>query len=259
MTGQPLAGLRVLVTRPEPQAATLCSAIEAAGGIAVRFPVMRIAATDPETVADALGQLPEPDIVLFVSGNAARHGPQTLLDSGARIGAIGPTTASALEARGLAVDFLPETVFDSEHLLMHPELQDVAGRQVLIVRGNEGRALLGSVLTERGADVNYVEVYRREPIQPGDRKADAQIETWRDGGIDCVSVMSVATLEYLLDGLPAELREQLRQTPLVAPGDRVIQKASDLLPGTMLIRSAGPRPTDIVNALIDWRHSESNQ
>ncbi len=258
MTDQPLDGLRVLVTRPEPQSDTLCSAIEGAGGIAVRFPVMRITATDPGAVSKALGQLPEPDIVLFVSGNAARHAPQPLFDSDARIGAIGPTTASALEARGLAVDFLPDTAFDSEHLLMHPELQDVAGRQVLIVRGNEGRALLGSALAERGAAVNYVEVYRREPIQLEGREADALVDTWRDDGIDCVSVMSVATLEYLLDGLPAELREQLRQTPLVAPGDRVIQKASDLLPGTMLIRSAGPRPTDIVNALIEWRHSESN-
>ena len=259
MTSEPLAGLRILVTRPELQADELCTAIESAGGIAVRFPVMRITATDSETVADELKALSKPDIVLFVSGNAVRHAPQALFDTEPLIGAIGPTTASALEARGLAVDFLPDATFDSEHLLMHPALQDVAGRQVLIIRGNEGRAMLGTVLAERGADVDYVEVYRREPIQPDDRAADTLVETWRDGGIDCVSIMSVATLEFLLDGLPAELLEQLRQTPLVAPGDRVIQKASDLLPGTMLIRSAGPRPTDIVNTLIDWRHSESNQ
>ena len=58
-------------------------------------------------------------------------------------------------------------------------------------------------------------------------------------------------MKYWSDGL--------RQTPLVAPGDRVIKKASELLPGTWVIKAAGPRPTDIVDALIDWRHSKVNQ
>jgi hypothetical protein len=48
------------------------------------------------------------------------------------------------------------------------------------------------------------------------------------------------------------------ETPLVAPGDRVIKTIRTLVPGIPAIKAAGPRPADIVNALIDWRHSGQN-
>ena len=53
MTESPLAGVGVLVTRPEHQADELVAAIERRGGVAIRFPTLQIIARDANDVAGA--------------------------------------------------------------------------------------------------------------------------------------------------------------------------------------------------------------
>jgi len=250
MNAGPLAGMRVLVTRPDDQSGELAAAIEAAGGSAIRFPVIRIVARDAS--GDA-GRMPAPDVVIFVSRNAVLHGLDLVRDRGAAIAAVGPATATAIEAAGVRVDILPVGAFDSEHLLETPELQDVAGKTVVIVRGESGRELLADTLAARGASVHYLPVYRRERNDlPADR-IGALADDLVASRIDAITIMSVETLEALLALLPDDARAALEETPLVAPGDRVIQTASELVPGMPAIRAAGPRAADIVNALVEWR------
>ena len=127
------------------------------------------------------------------------------------------------------------------------------------VRGDDGRPLLGTTLEQRGANVDYLAVYRRAPETPGSVAVQSVVRQWSDGAIQCVSVMSVATLEYLLEILPDAGRALLRQTPLVAPGARVIQTAGRLVPGIPAIQASGPLPEDIVSALVAWRRSGTDQ
>ena len=54
-----------------------------------------------------------------------------------------------------------EDGFDSEALLALPEMRDLAGKRVVIFRGDGGRELLGDTLIARGAIVEYAECYRR--------------------------------------------------------------------------------------------------
>lgn len=250
MTGGPLSGTRILVTRPDDQSGELVAAIEAAGGTAIRFPVLCIVPRD--AAADA-GGIERPDIVVFVSRNAVVHGLGYVRDLGAAIAAVGPATASAIEAAGVRVDILPTGAFDSEHLLDSAELRDVAGKQVLIVRGESGRELIADTLTERGATVRYLPVYRRKRNELPGARIRAVADDLVASRIDAITVMSVETLQALLALLPGEARAALAGTPLVAPGDRVIQTASELVPGMPAIRAAGPRAADIVDALVEWR------
>jgi len=255
MTDGPLSGVRVLVTRPAGQADELVAAIEAAGGEVIRFPVIKITGRGAETVAADLGNLPAPDIAIFVSSNAVANVLPALKDSGASMVAIGPATAAAIEAAGVTVDIAPLQGFDSEHLLEHPALQDVQGKTIVIARGEYGRTLLGDTLKSRGAEVRYLAVYRREANRLPDNVVADLDEAWQQGRISCVIVMSIETLKNLLLLLPPAALERLRETPLVAPANRVIQEALELVPGIPAILALGPSATDMLNALIDSRHS----
>lgn len=242
-----LNGLGVLVTRPAGQADELCTAIEAAGGRAVRFPVIEIVPRDPDAVRRDAARLPAPDIAVFVSANAVRYGLGYV--AGARVAAVGPATVATVRAAGRRVDIRPPAGFDSEHLLTAPELQSVAGLAVRILRGNAGRELLAETLRGRGARVDYLPVYSRR--RPDMNAATlSRLETdWAAGGIGAVTVMSVESLANLLAMLPDDCRHRLRGTPLVTPAARVLKELQDRLPGAPTIQADGPDATAMVRAI----------
>ena len=109
-------------------------------------------------------------MLVFVSTNAVQYAfpllpDQLPLDIG--VAAIGQATANALDAVGLPATLVPERM-DSEGLLALPELADLRGRHVIVLRGNGGRELLADTLVERGATLQQVEVYRRRlPARAG--------------------------------------------------------------------------------------------
>ena len=74
MSDKFLKGFGVLVTRPEHQADELVSAIEEAGGEAIRFPVIDIEPHDSVDVNRSLEALPASDIMIFISTNAVIFG-----------------------------------------------------------------------------------------------------------------------------------------------------------------------------------------
>jgi uroporphyrinogen-III synthase len=254
----PLAGYRVLVTRPEHQSADLVTEIEGAGGQAILFPVIQIAGRDPETIAGELAALPKPDIAIFVSRNAVDYGLPAIRGSDATIAAVGPSTRAAIENAGVEVSINTGEGFDSEQLLAHPALQTVRDKNVIIVRGNSGRELLADTLRVRGANVSFLRTYDREIFHATKSEIEALDDSFRNGGIDCVTIMSVETLENLLQLLPATSLEPLRQTRLVAPGARVIQTVRKRVPGISAIMASGPRAVDMLDALIVARHSGQN-
>lgn len=242
-----LAGVGVLVTRPEHQAESLVLAIEAAGGRAIRFPAIAIEPRPEEAVAADAARLPDPDISIFVSANAVRYG---LPFAGtARIAAVGPATAAAIEAAGRRVDIRPAEGFDSEHLLAEPELVDVSGKVVRIIRGESGRELLAETLRERGAAVDYLAVYTRRAAQPDEAALSRLEAAWRKGDVRVVTVMSVETLASLEKILPGWCRDRLRQTLLVTPAERVIIEATKQFKGIPTALAEGTGPNDIVRAI----------
>lgn len=247
---KPLAGRGVLVTRPTGQAGELADAIEAAGGRTIRFPAIEIQGREPATIEQEHARLPAADIVFFASPNAVEFGFDAAAVPGARLAAIGPTTAAALRARGHAADICSPAGFDSEALLEEPGLEDVRGRVIRIVRGDRGRELLANTLKERGATVDYLSVYRRLPARHSQGELDELERLWRGGGIHLVTVMSVETLDNLLTALPRYCLDALPATPLVTPSKRVIQTAADQIPAVHATLATGPLPVDMLRALI---------
>ena len=122
---------------------------------------------DRAAVRAAVGPADRYDLVIFVSANAVRFGAD-MLDQrrDLKVAAVGQATAAALNAAGYRVSLMPSEGADSEALLAMPQLAHMAGQRVLIVRGTGGRELLSEVLTARGAQVQYAEVYTREAGLP---------------------------------------------------------------------------------------------
>ena len=257
MTERTLDGVGVLVTRPRTQADELVRAIETRGGVARCFPVLEIAPFDALDVRNSVEHLGKPDIVVFVSRNAVEHGIR--FTDGGEIAVIGPATAAAVTKAGRVVDIQPEHGYDSEHLLAEPEFQDIAGREVRIIRGDTGRELLAKELAQRGAHVNYLSVYeRRLPVVDSGTLASLE-SRWRQGDIAIVTVMSVQSLHNLVSLIPNWCLQQLETTPLVTPSGRVLKEALDLYPASRPVLASGPQAHDMVQAIIALHSTDFGQ
>jgi uroporphyrinogen-III synthase len=270
---QPLAGRTVLVTRPAQQAAALAQAIRTAGGEAFEFPALDIEAVPPAALCEPLAHLAAADIAIFISPNAAQFGMAAIRAGGAlphaiRVFAVGPGTARALEAQGVGdtvtpgepplpnplpqagegANVMPTPInHDSEALLALPQLQEVAGKRVVIVRGVGGRALLADTLAARGAVVHFMECYRR--VRP---QADAAplLARWQAGGIDAVTVTSAETLHNLAALLGEAGAPLLAATPLFAPHEKIAEAARRFGIAHVIATPGGD--AGLVDGLINW-------
>lgn len=218
-----LKGLRVLVTRPAGQADRLHDLVAAAGGKPVRLPAIEIHDTlELERLQQVLMQLDSYDLAVFISVNAVDKAMEycrvlPAWPASVLIATVGVRSAEALEAYGLTVDLVPEHRFNSEALLALPALQDMTGKRVVIIRGNGGRNTLRDTLVERGAEVDYVEVYRR--VCP-DVEPESLLHLWQPGLLDIISITSNETLQNLYDMAGAEGQPDLCRLPLVVASQR---------------------------------------
>jgi len=225
-----LSGVRVLVTRPEHQAENLSRLIEERDGIAVRFPTLDIVSRDDGEIKYSLTNMNSFQWVVFISVNAvnfalkANSGKIGRTES-VRFAAVGQSTAQAMKMAGLPVDLMPEDGYNSEALLAMPQLQQVEGQNFLIVRGEGGREQLATTLRSRGAEVNYLEVYKR--ITPCIDSSPV-IELLTQHRLDVITVTSAEALQNLSLMLGENNNKLLSLIPLVVVSDRIRCIAADM-------------------------------
>lgn len=229
----PLVGRTVVVTRPIAQAAPLAEAITAAGGSPLIYPLLEIApAGDPQPLMEAVARLDDYALAVFISPNAVEYALPAILKRGPwpeslRPAAVGQGTVKALAAQGVSGCIAPTERFDSEALLELPELaaERIAGRCVVIFRGDGGRELLADTLRARGARVDCVTCYRRSGPSGG---CLPLLEAWRAKRLDALTVSSSEGLRYLVELLDGEGLAFLQRTPLFVPHARIADNARAL-------------------------------
>ena len=255
-----LRGARVLVTRPAHQAESLAQRIEAAGGEAVRLPVIEIAPpANPAALHAVLERLHEFAYAIFISPNAVR---QFLPRLGARglppdlqLAAVGQGTLHALNEAGCGQVIAPAERFDSEALLELLPRAAVSGRNILIVRGEGGREQLGQSLCARGARVTYAECYRRVPPPQPDAAALARL---RQGEIDILVITSAAGARNLCRLVGESGQARLLATPAVVVSERQAQACRELGFRAELCIATQASDTAIEAALCAWRARQNS-
>lgn len=252
-----LSDIGVLVTRAAHQAGSLSASIAAHGGRPMRFPAVEICRpADLDLVRRQLAEAGKYDFSVFISQNAVMYAiklsPDEKLVAGPAIVAVGRGTAQKLAESGYPVDVVPDHRFDTEALLETPELTEIRGKRVMIVRGNGGRELLSKELTQRGAIVDYVEAYVRNCPEVD---VTGLLQQWRDD-IDIVTVTSIDLLDNLFCLLGEEGDELLKTTPLVVVSDRMRQNARERGCANVIL-AKGAEDLLITEAVAMWAHCRS--
>jgi uroporphyrinogen-III synthase len=200
---RPLENVGVVVTRPAHQAGHLAELIERTGGRAILFPTLEIFdAQDMNPMSEVIDRLEQFDLAIFISPNAVNKAMNQIRakrtwPQGLRCAAVGKGSAKELERFGCEDVLIPQGRFDSEALLALPELQDMAGKRVVIFRGEGGRELLGEELIRRGAELTMVECYRRG--KPVGADVGGLLKQWVRGEIDAITVTSGESMRNLFD------------------------------------------------------------
>ena len=169
----PLFGLRIVVTRPQAQAAELVTRLEQLGADTIETPTIQIVGPeDPAPLDRVCARIGGFDWVVFTSANAVlyfmRHllaGPGDVRDlKGVRLCAVGPATAEALSQYGIRIDLVPEEYRARAVVRTLCLDRDLTGMHILLPRANLARDLLPAELRQAGADVTAVTAYRTAPV-----------------------------------------------------------------------------------------------
>ena len=224
----------VLVTRPLSQNKGLVEGLQQSGFNPVIFPLLSIKGFHPHSqpahlkLQSQVTRLAEYDVLIFISTNAANiacewfdaYWPQLPQQ---RWFAIGKATANCLKQQALLglPDIVENTIgMNSEALLNNSALQaaNIAGQRVLIVRGIGGRETLRQTLEQRGARVDYLEVYRREDVE----HPIGTLAEYLQLGLQVLTVTSSQSLDKLLEEAIINNKfAEIVALPLVVPSLRL--------------------------------------
>jgi uroporphyrinogen-III synthase len=162
--------MRLLVTRPQPQAQAWVERLRSRGFDAVALPLIEIApAPDAAAVEAAWRSLGDRALVVFVSPSAverffAARPEGAVWPDWLDAASVGPGTTRALQDAGVdnVLEPPPDAEqFDSESLWLSLAGRDWRRASVLLVRGHGGREWLADQLREAGATVDKVAAYTR--------------------------------------------------------------------------------------------------
>jgi len=218
---RPLYGRRVVVTRARAQASGLAKTLRGLGAEVVELPAIRIEPLlESNEVRSAVEMIGEYSLICLTSPNGVRllfealgaagldaralagskkqqvgqDEPAVAPQPGPVVAAIGPGTARALAAHGIAADIVPKR-FVAESLVEALAEVEVSAKRVLVARAAEARDVIPEHLSGRGAEVDVVALYETVREEPSPEAVEAAQSA------DYVTFTSSSTVRNLTEAL----------------------------------------------------------
>ena len=223
----PLAGRRIVVTRPREYATGLTGELESLGATVLVMPLLQIEpmrGEDSDRLDEVLADVSAYDWVVFTSANAVAAVQEHLAGKleGVNVAAVGPATAAAVRTLGVEPGFVPERYASGA---IADGLGPLEAKRVLLPQADIAEPWLAAQLTARGAAVDVVVAYRTVAVDPSVVEA---VELER--GADAVTLASgsgARSLAALAAKFPL-VSKALEKTLLVAIGPKTAEAAGEV-------------------------------
>lgn len=204
-SSQPLAGRRIVVTRPREQAAEWRGQLEALGADVIELPLIQVTKHyDKSTLVEVFAELGQYEWLVFTSANGARFffeefrkGFDDIRSLGlVRIAVVGEATAEVVRAQHLRVELQPKKANAEELAQALIERESLDSAKILVVTGNLNRDTLVEKLSEARAIVDRLPLYKTEETNLA---ADPVAGDFRDKGADAILFASPSAAQSFFD------------------------------------------------------------
>ena len=227
-----LFGKRVLVTRTRAQASVLSGRLSQLGALSVELPTIEIQPMEDYAELDrALKNTSKYDWAVFSSANAVDVFFDRLRElhmdaralQGVQVAALGPATRRRLRDRGILADFMPASFIADAAVDELKAAHRLGGKRVLLPQAEIARDTLRQGLTEIGADVDAIAVYRTVTPQ----NTAKRLQSIFSEGIDIATFTSSSTVSNLVELLGGNT-DVLKDATIACIGPITAERAIEL-------------------------------
>ncbi|MEO5339423.1 MAG: uroporphyrinogen-III synthase [Magnetococcus sp. MYC-9] len=259
-----LQGRTLLITRPQPEAATTAQQVVDCRGTPLLAPALTILPPrDPRPLQQALQQSHHYQGILVTSVNGARAivaaAPSPFLPP--PFFAVGAQTAALLHQQGWSVH-TPAAAAGGEAMAeairqwvpLHTDVprSPIMRKGFLLVQAEQGREELATALQQAGYRVDKVTAYRAEPMTTLPTGVQTALA---EGGVDAVLFFSGRSAESFVAALPQHGREWLN-APCIAAISPVTAQVVQQLGYRVAVTARRPDSLELLAALHrHWRPS----
>jgi uroporphyrinogen-III synthase len=215
---RPLAGRRIVITRPRAASAEWRGRLEALGATVIELPLIRVTKDyDKNTLVEVFAELGQYEWLVFTSANGARfffeefyRGFDDIRALGlAQIAVVGEATAAVVREQHLRVELQPKKANAEELAKRLVERESLDSAKILVVTGNLNRDILVDRLNEARAIVDRLPIYKTEET---DLAGDPVAGDFRRHGADAILFASPSAAQSFFDQAAAlELDAQARR------------------------------------------------
>ena len=165
---KPFFGKTIVITRAAKQSRKFGEILSEKGARVIYMPTIEITAIEPNTrLQETINSISDYYAIIFTSINSVSIFFDNLMEAGkdtrtlhdTKIIPIGQATATLLEMRGIAPDFIPQT-YTSEGIVEILKKLTIKGNRFLLPRAEAGRDVLAEFIKKQGGICDTIPIYK---------------------------------------------------------------------------------------------------